>query len=211
MPPPEVDDMRTGRERKRRLRGGRVIAVLALLGVAYLISLVVRITLEGMHDERRPADVILVLGAAQADGRPLPVFKARLDHALSLYRDGYAPYLFFTGGKQPGDRFTEAETGRRYARARGVPDSAILTEQQGRTTWQSLQRAAYQLRRARLRRVILVSDPFHAFRLHRMARDLDMQAVVSPVPHSRIRRFSTRAFFTFRETAAYTLYRLFGI
>lgn len=203
--------MGNGRERKRRLRGGRVVAALALLGLVYLVSLVVRITLDGSRDERPDADVIIVLGAAQADGRPMPVFQARLDHALVLYRDGHAPYLFFTGGKRPGDRFTEAETGRRYALARGVPDSAIFTEHQGRTTWQSLQQAAHQLRRERLRRVILVSDPFHAFRLRRMARDLDMQAAVSPVPHSRIRRLSTRAFFTARETAAYALYRLFGI
>jgi len=203
--------MGQGRERKRRLRGGRVVLTLVLLGLAYLVSLAVRITLDGMRDERQNADVILVLGAAQFDGRPAPVFKARLDHALTLYRDGYAPYLFFTGGKQPTDRFTEAETGRRYAIAHGVPDSAIFTEQIGCTTWQSLQQAADQLRHERLRRVILVSDPFHAYRLHRMAHDLDMQAVVSPVPNSRIRRFSTRAFFTLRETAAYTLYRLFGV
>lgn len=203
--------MGNGRERKRRLRGGRVMLALVLLGLACLVWLAVRITLDGMRDERGEADVILVLGAAQADGRPMPVFKARLDHALALYRDGYAPYLFFTGGKQQGDRFTEAETGRRYALAHGVPDSAIFTEHEGRTTWQSLQQASAQLRRERLRRVILVSDPFHAFRLRRMARDLGMQAAVSPVPHSRIRRPSTRAFFTLRETAAYALYRLFGV
>lgn len=203
--------MGNGRKRGRRVRGGRVLAALLLLALAWLILLAARITLDGMRDERREADVIIVLGAAQADGRPMPVFKARLDHALDLYRDGYAPYLFFTGGKRPSDRFTEAETGRRYAIAHGVPESAIFTENQGRTTWQSLRQAAEQLRRERLRRVILVSDPFHAFRLRRMARDLGMQAAVSPAPHSRIRKFSTRAFFTARETAAYVLYRLFGI
>ena len=196
--------------RKRRLHGGRVIFILVLLGVGYLASLFVRIWVEGQRDERRPADVIIVLGASQADGRPRPVLKARLDHALALYSDGEAPYLIFTGGKQQGDRFTEAETGRRYARDRGVPDSAIFLENHGRTTWQEMQAAAEIMRRERLHSAILVSDWFHAFRLHRMARDLGMNACVSPVPHSAVKSLSRRLFLTAREVGAYALYRLLG-
>jgi len=203
--------MANGRERKRRLRGGRVIAALALLGLAYLVSLAVRITLDGLRDERRDADVILVLGNAQADGRPMPIFKARLDHALELYRDGVAPYLLFTGGKRRGDRFTEAETGKRYALAHGMPESAIFLENHGMSTWQEMQAAASILRRERLRRIILVSDGFHAFRLHRMAKDLGMDAYFSPVPHSRVNGLPARAFATLREMAAYAAYRLLGI
>ena len=196
---------------KRRLHGLRVAGFLLLCGLVSLAVLLVRIYLEGQRDERAPADVIIVLGAAQDDGRPTPVFQARLDHALELYRAGYAPYLLFTGGKRPRDRFTEAETGQAYARAHGVPESAIFIEKNGRTTWQSLQSSAEILRRAGLRNTILVSDPFHALRLRRMARDLDMHALVSPVTHSRIQSLHAQAHFMLREMGTYALYRLVGM
>ena len=188
-----------------------MLVFLALLGTAYLISLAVRIALDGRRDEQRPADAIIVLGAAQANGRPMPVLRARLDHALALYRDGLAPYLVFTGGKRPGDRFTEAETGRIYARARGAPESAMFIENSGRTTWQSMQAAAEIVRAERLRTAILVSDPYHAFRLRRMARDLGLRAYVSPAADSPIRSFSHRARYILREMATYTIYRLVGM
>jgi uncharacterized SAM-binding protein YcdF (DUF218 family) len=201
----------TNRPRKRRLRGLRVLLLLGLLGVLYLVSLAVRITLTGERDERARADVIIVLGAAQYNGNPSPVYQARLDHALHLYQAGYAPRLFFTGGKRPGDRFTEAGAGRTYALRHGVPPAAILMETHGRTTWQSMQTAAARMRALHLHHALLVSDPFHAFRLRRMARDLGMRAGVSPAAHSRIRSGPMRARYVAREMVVYTLYRLFGV
>lgn len=199
------------RQQQKRLRGVRVLALFAMLGVTYLVALIARIFIDGQRDERGPADVIIVLGAAQYDGRPSPVYQARLDHALALYTDGYAPYLLFTGGQRQGDRFSEAQAGANYARQHKVPDSAILCEPHGRTTMQSLQACTEILRERGLRTAILVSDPFHAFRLRRMARDLGMTALVSPAAHSRVRSLQKRAYFVAREVGVYAIYRLFGM
>lgn len=196
---------------KRRLHGVRVLGLLLVLGLGYLVSLAVRIELAGRRDERQPADVIVVLGTTQNNGKPSAVLQARLDYALDLYRDGYAPYLLFTGGKMPGDRYTEAEAGQLYVLARGVPADAILLEDEGRTTWQSLQRTDAIMRRQRLSKAILVSDPFHALRLRRMARDLGLHAVISPVKHSAIRSRHKKLQYILREVGTYTLYRLFGM
>jgi len=105
----------------------------------------------------------------------------------------------------------EAGTGKRYAMAHGVPASAILLEDHGRTTWQSLQSSVEILRRQHLCRAILVSDPFHALRLRRMADDLGMTAAVSPTANSRVRSFDKQAGYIFREAVVYSVYRLFGI
>ncbi len=199
------------RRQQRRLRGIRVLLLLGVLGLVYLATLVVRIYLAGTRDERGPADIIIVLGAAEYDGRPSPVFQARLDHALELYADGYAPYLLITGGRRPGDRFTEAEAGARYAERHRVPASAIYTEAHGRTTMQSLQACTEILRQRELHSAILVSDPFHAFRLRRMAQDLGMTAMVSPAEHSRVRSLRTKVYFIAREMCIYAVYRLFGV
>ncbi|HEY3377924.1 MAG TPA: YdcF family protein [Armatimonadota bacterium] len=199
------------RVKKRRLHGGRVLLLVIGLGMLYLAALVVRIQFAGWHDERGHADVIIVLGASQANGRPSEVLKGRLQHALTLYAQGYAPYLLFTGGKRPGDNYTEAGTGRRYALAQGVPDGAMLIEPTGATTMQSLQACSAIMRRHGLRRAILVSDPFHTFRLRRIARDLGLSAMVSPTPYSRVRSLPKQAYFTMREVGVYTAYRLLGI
>jgi len=187
---------------------------MALLVVALGICLSVlfaRIYCSGLYDDRAPADAIVVLGAAQYDGHPSPVFRARLDHAITLYRKRYGQYLLITGGCRPGDRYTEAVTGRSYALAQGIPFARILLENHGRTTWQSLQAVPEILQRHHLRSVILVSDPFHAFRLRRMAHDLRLQATVSPTPQSRIHSGSMQFHFILREAAVYALYRIFRV
>src|SRR5262249_37848837 len=110
------------------------VAVVAILGIVFVGSYATyRILAQGQVDEQRPADAIVVMGAAQYDGRPSPIFAARLDHAVSLYRAGIAPTLVVTGGKADGDRTTEAASARAYAIARGVPAAAILMEDQSRT------------------------------------------------------------------------------
>ena len=140
----------------------------------------------GARDGARPADAIVVLGAAQYAGRPSPVLKARLDHAVELWKEGKAPWLVLTGGRGAGDTTSEAAVGRRYALREGVPDSAILLEGEGRTTTASLEAAAEILREHGLRRAILVSDPFHMLRLQILARRFGMEVYTSPTRTSPI-------------------------
>lgn len=147
-----------------------------------------RIWEQGQRDEQRPADAIVVLGAAQYDGRPSPLFEARLDHALSLYFAGIAPRLIVTGGKAEGDRWTEAEAARDYAMARGVPGDAILAEDRGRNTLESLRAVAVILEEEGLRSVVFVSDRMHMLRVLRIARDLGIEAYGSPTRTSPVER-----------------------
>jgi uncharacterized SAM-binding protein YcdF (DUF218 family) len=198
------------RRRKRKLHGPRVLLATVVLGVLYLVSLLARVVWQGTHDDRRRADVIIVFGAAQADGRPMDVLRARLRHAVELYQQGYAPYLLFTGGRKKGDRFTEAQASRLYALAHGVPDGAILLENQGRRSWPEIQAAVAVMRRRGLRQAILVSDPYHGYRLLRMAHDLRLPAVFSPTPYTRILSLHERSRFVAREVAAYAVYRTVG-
>jgi uncharacterized SAM-binding protein YcdF (DUF218 family) len=145
-----------------------------------------RIWDQGARDERRPAGAIVVMGAAQYDGTPSPVFAARLDHAIALYLSGFAPYLVVTGGKQAGDRTTEAETARAYASSRGVPDSAILMEDEGRTTLESMRGVAGILAEKGIRDGLFVSDPTHMLRVLRMAQDEGITAWGSPTRTSPV-------------------------
>jgi uncharacterized SAM-binding protein YcdF (DUF218 family) len=142
------------------------------------------------HDEARPVDAIVVLGAAQYDGRPSPQLAARLDHALDLYQRGLAPHIFLTGGKQPLDRFTEAASEARYLEDRGVPVSALMREDEGRTSWQSLSAVAEALKRDGLHSVLLVSDPYHSARIKGMATELGLEAYTSPTRSSPVSGFS---------------------
>jgi uncharacterized SAM-binding protein YcdF (DUF218 family) len=145
-----------------------------------------RIWDQGARDERRPAGAVVVLGAAQYDGRPSPVFAARLDHAVALFLTGDYRYLVVTGGKADGDRTTEAAVARAFALARGVPDERILVEDRGRTTLESLQAVAALLARQGIRDAVFVSDPTHMLRVLRMASDLGMTAWGSPTPTSPV-------------------------
>ena len=117
------------------------------------------------RDDARPSDAIVVLGAAQYDGTPSPVLAARLDHALDAVRRRIAPMIVVTGGRQPGDRFTEATAAATYLHEHGVPDDAILRETTGRSSWESLAAAARFLKERDMTRVVLVSDPYHAARI----------------------------------------------
>lgn len=132
------------------------------------------------HDDATRAQAIIVLGAAQYRGRPSPVLRARLDHAVALYRRGVAPRLVLTGGIAEGDTASEAAVSRLYALAAGVPDSAILLENEGRTTGQSMVGVARLLRARRLDTVVVVSDPFHVLRAETVARRVGLTAVGSP-------------------------------
>ena len=179
---------------------------LALAGLLALAALVLyeavtfgQVWLTSRRDEARQSQAIVVLGAAQYNGRPSPVFKARLDHAATLYHDRVAPLIVVTGGKQTGDMFTEATSGANYLHDKGIPDSAILRETTSHTSWESLSAAARVLRHRGERQVVLVSDPFHALRIRSIANELGLDAVTSPTRTSPIsgveewRRFMSEA------------------
>jgi len=148
--------------------------------------LLLSIYIYGRRDEARPAAAIVVLGAAQYDGRPSPVLRARLDHALQLYEDGMAPVIIFTGGVGVGDTVSEAEVGRRYAIRAGIPESAILVERVGVSTGESMQAVAVLMQTEGLQSALLVSDPFHMLRLRLLAARYGFEAYSSPTRTSPI-------------------------
>lgn len=168
---------------KRALRwalrsfAGAVIVYGLLLGWVWRVSRL---------DQRRAADAIVVLGAAQYNGRPSPVLRARLDHAVDLFRAGLAPAVVVTGGIGAGDRVSEATVGHRYLRARAVPDSAIIVRPDGRTTVESMRSVAEWMHQRELARALLVSDPFHMARLLIEARRARLLAFISPTRTSPI-------------------------
>ena len=172
----------------------------------------VRVVQVGERDERGyVVDAIVVLGAAQYDGRPSPVLRARLDHAVELYLNGTAPILLMTGGRAPGDRLSEADVARRYAVRSGVPESAVLSEETGHDTLSSLRNAAAVLRQQGLQRALFVSDRTHMLRVLRIATDLGITAYGSPTRTSPVDRDDVaRAEAVVRELAALAVYLLLG-
>lgn len=178
--------------------------VVILLPVGYVGVTAVQVWQASHGDDARPAEAIVVLGAAQYDGRPSPALRNRLEHALALYEQGLAPLIVVTGGRQQGDRFTEATTGYNYLRQRGVPDEAILKEVQGRTTYESLAAVSRFLRGKGLDDVILVSGRAHTKRLAGIAQDLGISSAISPTEGAP----GTRALV--RETLAVSAGRILG-
>jgi uncharacterized SAM-binding protein YcdF (DUF218 family) len=167
-------------------RAARAFLGLVLLAAVALVAAFVVVLSTATVDERRPADAIVVLGAAQYNGRPSPVLQARLDHALTLYRAGLAPKVMLTGGVGRGDVESEATVGKRYLTARGVPASAISLEAEGRSTGESMTAVAAWVKKAKVKTVILVSDPFHMARLRVEARRTGIIAYLSPTTTSPI-------------------------
>jgi uncharacterized SAM-binding protein YcdF (DUF218 family) len=184
--------------------GGLAVAVAATFAT-------IRIWQQGATDEQRPADAIVVLGAAQYDGRPSPVFEARLEHAVALWKAGIAPHFVVTGGKLPGDRTTEAAVARAYAIAHGVPADAIFGEDQAHNTLSSLAAVAALMRERGLGSAVIVSDPTHMLRALRMAEDLGIDAWGSPTTNSPLAGDAARtAQATLHELGALAVYFLTG-
>lgn len=157
-----------------------LLAMLSAASLAWLLTLAV-VAWYGGREHAQSADAIVVLGAAQYDGRPSPVLRARLDHGIALWRRGLAPRLVVTGGRGEGDTTSEAAVGRRYALRQGVPDRVIVVEPQGRTTSESM-RGVARLLDATARRVILVSDGYHLLRVRLVASRNGLDPYTSPVP-----------------------------
>jgi len=187
-PPPAPGARRRGPRAPLAVRLVRGLLGLALLLAAGWVLLVVAIHLWGRRDQARRADAIVVLGAAQYDGRPSPVLKARLDHAIDLYRRGLAKTVIMTGGVGPGDTVSEATVSKRYAMRQGVPAKAILVETTGLTTVQSMRAVAAMMKEREMDDAVLVSDPFHMLRLKLLAWRAGITGYTSPTPTSPISR-----------------------
>jgi uncharacterized SAM-binding protein YcdF (DUF218 family) len=171
--------------RWRRRVAWSLLATFVAGSVYYAITLY-QVHTTGQSDHAGPSDAIVVMGAAQYDGTPSPLLQARLDHALLLWGQGYAPLMVVTGGNQPGDRFTEASASTAYLVERGVPADAILEETEGQSSFGSLEAVAQLLEDRGVRRVLLVSDPFHSLRIELTAEELGLDAEVSPTRTSPV-------------------------
>ena len=156
-----------------------VAVVVLALGV-YLGYTTVLIREQAVADEARPSDVIVVLGAAEYRGKPSPVLRARLEHALDLYRRGIAPRILTTGGSGGDPIFTESDVGRAWLIQRGVPSEAIIVEQEGESTAQSLSAVTEIMRRMRLNSCVVVSDGYHIYRVKRMLQFKGLTVYGSP-------------------------------
>jgi uncharacterized SAM-binding protein YcdF (DUF218 family) len=159
--------------------GLAALVALAILAIG-IVRLANRIERQSTVDEARPADIILVLGAAEYHGRPSPVLRARLDHALDLYAHKLASRIMTTGGAGGEPVFTEGGVGRTYLMSHGVPSEAIVVENEGETTVQSIVLAGEIIRRMGLDSVIVVSDGYHIYRVKRMLQNRGLKVYGSP-------------------------------
>lgn len=186
-----------------------IAAFVFILAWCYLIG---KIHSYSKIDDARHADAIVVLGASQWDGRPSPVFQARLDHAWDLYSNKLSDKIILTGGIGEGENLSEAKAGKSYLLEKGVKENNLFMEERGRTSKESLDEVGRILKDQDLDAVILVSDGFHMMRLKKMAHDLGIKASASPVKDSPIERNGlVRLKYYVRESGVYVLYLIFGI
>jgi uncharacterized SAM-binding protein YcdF (DUF218 family) len=164
----------------------RILTVAVVLCFSLWLTSAAAVLIWSSRDEARPAQAIVVLGAAQYAGKPSPVLRARLDHALELWNRHLASLLILTGGTGEGDTTSEAAVGRTYVRRHGVPDSVIVEENAGRTTSESMRAVAGMLEVRGLQTALLVSDPFHMLRLRILARRFGFTPYTSPTRTSPI-------------------------
>jgi len=184
-----------------------LVCLAAVLTLTRVLAVARDIRRQSTVDEVRPADVILVLGAAEYRGKPSPVLEARLNHALFLYRQQWAPRILTTGGAGGDPTFTEGEVGRAYLSSHGIPSEAILTETQGSSTVESTVAAAEIMRRLDLKSCIVVSDGYHIYRVKKMLESQGMDVFGSPRP-SEPRDTWRERWLYFRQAIAYGLWRI---
>jgi uncharacterized SAM-binding protein YcdF (DUF218 family) len=189
----------------------RLCAVLCLLVIVlfigYLFYVAGEIEQQSNADETQPADVIMVLGAAEYRGKPSPVLQARLNHALLLYLQHDAPYILTTGGAGGDPDFTEAEVGRDYLVERGVPSESIITEA-GSTTAQSVEAAAETMHRMNLHSCIVVSDGYHIYRVKRLMQAKQIKVYGSPRPQVGVMTKGEKRWLYLRQAAGFVLWQV---
>jgi uncharacterized SAM-binding protein YcdF (DUF218 family) len=202
---------RRAKPRKRRTWILRAVLVLLLVlvvaAVAWCRWVYVQIETYASLDQATPSDAICVFGAAEYDGRPSPVYRARLDHALALYKRGIAPLIITLGGAG-GDEYSEGAVGREYLMGMGVPEGAIIAETVSRDTEESARRVAVIARANGLRRLVIVSDGTHLFRIHEICADEGLNVLTSPRPRVAVPEASQQAERIAHEILSYTLWRL---
>jgi uncharacterized SAM-binding protein YcdF (DUF218 family) len=167
----------------------------------------VQIERYAVQDQAAPSDAIGVFGAAEYDGRPSPVFRARLDHALALYDHGIAPLMITLGGGG-GDEYSEGAVGREYLMSKGVPEDAIIAETESRNSEDSARRIAVIARANGLRRLVIVSDGTHLFRIHAICAAEGLDVLTSPRPRVSVEGGSQEGERIAHEILSYTLWRL---
>lgn len=202
--------MRNG-STKNRWRVKRLLFALLLVlfagSAAWWIWVYLQIQRFASQDLARTSDAIVVFGAAEYDGRPSPVYRARLDHALALYRRGIAPLVVTLGG-DGGDEYSEGGVGREYLMAQGVPEAAIIAETHSRSTAESVQRLAVIARANGLERLVVVSDPVHMFRIQAICHAFGLRVYPSPRPHIPTVASPSALDASLHEVLGYTAWRL---
>jgi uncharacterized SAM-binding protein YcdF (DUF218 family) len=187
----------------------KITATLLAILFTYLLVTFAQVYTASRQDHARPAQAIVVLGAAQFGGKPSKVLRARLDHAYDLWHRKLADKIMVTGGGQPGDTTTEADASKAYLVGRGVPAAAVLREVLGRSSWQSLAYAAKLLHDRGINDVLLVSDPFHSYRIQAIAGELQLSGHPSPTRTSPIKGLTSLQYMG-RETVAVVIGRVVG-
>ena len=182
--------------------------LLVLAPVCYGSVVYWRIVSQAGNEEARTADAIVVFGAAQYDGHPSPVYKARLDHAAQLYHRGLAPIVIITGGSGNDPRFSEGVVGREYLKTLGIPDSQLIAETQSPDTAESARRVATIMYANSMHSCLAVSDAYHIFRIKQMLGREGVTAYGAPRPNSRPQTFWKRQESVWHEIGSYTLWIL---
>jgi uncharacterized SAM-binding protein YcdF (DUF218 family) len=192
----------------RRSWKRRLLLLLLLVVAGYVAAIYRSIVHQSSQDESRPADAIVVFGAAEYVGRPSPVYKARLDHAADLYRKGLAPIVITTGGAGADPHFTEGGVGREYLKSQGVPDDHLIAETQSPDTAESARRVSTIMRTNHMNTCLAVSDAYHIFRIKQMLAREGVTVYGAPRPNSKPAAFAKRNEAVFHEIASYTLWVL---
>lgn len=216
--PSRPDDPEAFEARSARQRPGwffwTAATVLALLGIAVLTPVTVgwRVWYQARQNETPRSDAIIVLGAAQYNGRPSPTLEWRLRHAVHLYRKGVAPAIVTVGGKQPGDNFTEADSGRAWLIGKaGIPAARVVSVPVGNDTMESLRAVGTRYRQLHWKSGVIVTDPWHGLRSKKMAEDNGIKAAASPTRSGpSVQTRDTQFHYIVRETGGYLSYVLFG-
>jgi uncharacterized SAM-binding protein YcdF (DUF218 family) len=189
----------------------RALLLTAVLAVVAAATAVASIVHNIVHDSRQqqlhPADVIIVFGAAEYVGHPSPVLRARLEHALSLFRLGLAPAVITTGGAAADPKFNEGGVGREYLIRKGMPESAVMAETQASDTAESAERVAVIMHANQMRTCIAVSDAYHMFRVRKLLEHEGIQVFLAPRPDSRPKSVWKRGAALLRESVSYLLWR----
>ena len=192
-------------KRKVRLLG----VILPLIVIAAVIALLAQaIVRDSRSRQLRPADVIIVFGAAEYAGRPSPVYRARLDHAYLLFRQGLAPVIITSGGAAADPRYSEGGVGHDYLAHRGVPEMALIAETQASDTAESADRVAVIMRANQMKTCIAVSDAYHVFRIRKMLEREGLEVSLAPRPDSKPRSFWQRGTAILRESMSYLAWRI---